>query len=69
MVGVEGFEPPTLCTQNRCASQAALYSEEIKIMESNYIVKLYYSDLMPLPKKFKTNEFYSFVLNFFSYDL
>ncbi len=25
--GVEGFEPPTLCSQSRCASQTALYPE------------------------------------------
>ena len=24
LVGAEGFEPPTLCSQSRCASQAAL---------------------------------------------
>ena len=24
MVGAEGFEPPTLCSQSRCASQTAL---------------------------------------------
>jgi hypothetical protein len=26
MVGVVGFEPTTLCSQSRCASQAALHS-------------------------------------------
>lgn len=30
LVGVEGFEPPTLWTQTRCASQAALHSEGSK---------------------------------------
>ncbi|BBI16982.1 hypothetical protein NCS13_1_0787 [Neochlamydia sp. S13] len=28
MIGVEGFEPPTYCSQSSRASQAALYSEE-----------------------------------------
>ena len=27
MVGVAGFEPATLCSQSRCASQTALYPE------------------------------------------
>ncbi len=42
MVGVEGFEPPTLCTQNRCASQAALHSvlrEEDKILLIVFVKK------------------------------
>jgi hypothetical protein len=28
--GAEGFEPPTLCSQSRCASQTALCSERVK---------------------------------------
>ena len=28
--GAEGFEPPTLCSQSRCASQTALCSERDK---------------------------------------
>ena len=30
MVGVAGFEPATLCSQSRCASQAALYPDRSK---------------------------------------
>lgn len=28
MVGQEGFEPPTLCSQSRCASQTALLPDK-----------------------------------------
>ncbi len=31
MVGVRGFEPPTPCSQGRCASPAALHPDESKI--------------------------------------
>ena len=31
MVGVRGFEPPTPCSQGRCASQAALHPDGKKI--------------------------------------
>ena len=29
MVGAEGFEPSTLCSQSRCASQTALRSDKV----------------------------------------
>jgi len=54
MVGVGGFEPPTPCSQSRCASQAALYPDGkicyplSKLNEWNSKMKLSISGLLAL---------------------
>jgi hypothetical protein len=38
MVGARGFEPPTLCSQSRCASQAALRPDTASLTSPIYVL-------------------------------
>ena len=49
MVGAEGFEPPTLCSQSRCATRLR-YAPTVRSMELNAATSKLYRDRISLER-------------------
>lgn len=50
-IGVEGFEPPTYCSQSSRASQAALYPDDkdsYRILRGENLNQLFYASILKI---------------------